>query len=231
MFYVWLTQVKKHSADAEIVVLSKEPPNDYIKLLIEGDKSVTWKICNNGNFDTSKFRQHQNHHNLNFKLPNLSKETEPFIFIDVDAFVIKDLNEIWKYKDDQHLIGINHQIIPNHTENEPEPFLNSGVLIVGDPKILNLDDIIDKFPGFLCKGVDQAILFSYFKVIGYDYTHKDVGHGWNACAGHSRLWKENDDWFGETINLKNKHDVYINHYWDVYKPWNIKCPLYLETWK
>lgn len=231
MFYVWLEQVKKHSEDAEIIIFSKEKPNPYIEYLIENDKNVRWEVRKEINFDTSKFRPYQNHHNLRFKLPNLSKEKEPFIFIDVDAFVINDLGNIWKYRNDQPLIGINHQTIPLHTDREPEPFLNSGVLVVGDPKILNLDDIVDKFTGFLCKGVDQAILHSYFKTIKYDYTHPKAGHEWNACAGYSKLWKENGKWFGETINLKDKHNVYINHYWDTYKPWNIKCPLFLETWR
>ena len=212
-----------------IKVLSESPPNAFIESLHE-TYDFEWVICDHYKGDLSILGRHQTKHNITFKLWNIYKNPNPFIFIDIDAFVLKDLNEIWKHKDDKPFIGINHQSIPRHTANEPEPFLNSGVLIISDPSFIKYEEIITNYRGMMCKGFDQALLFSHFKQVGYNYTHPEIGSEWNSCAGYTQLTKTECGWKGHTVLPLPPHSVYINHYWDEFKPWALKCPLFSETW-
>jgi len=230
MLHTWLKCANKFSNGFNIKILSSNDPNEYIKNLNK-IYNFKWIKCDHYKGDLSILGSHKHKHNITFKLWNIYKNENPFIFIDADAFILKDINEMWKYKDDKPFIGINHQNIPIHTSDEPELFLNSGVLVVSDPSFINYEEIIKNYKGMKCKGFDQAILFSHFKQIGYDYTHPNIGSEWNACAGYTKLQKINGDWEGKTFNLHPSHEVYINHYWDEFRPWTLKCPLYLETWK
>lgn len=193
MLHTWLRMASINSEGFNIKILSSNEPNDYIKKLKE-TYNFEWVICDHYNgeyFDENEsiFRKH----NITFKLWNIYKNENPFVFVDVDAFILKDINEIWKYKDDKPFIGINHQLIPNHTENEPMFFLNSGVLIVSDPSFINYEEIIKNRGELLCKGTDQAILFSHFKKINYDYTHHKIRYEWNSCAGYCEIYKNDNN--------------------------------------
>jgi lipopolysaccharide biosynthesis glycosyltransferase len=53
----------------------------------------------------------------------------------------------------------------------------------------------------------------------YNYHHKDVHYGWNACGGYKKR-------VGNKLisdGLPEKHDIYVLHYWDEFKPWNRPC--------
>jgi hypothetical protein len=212
-----------------IKVLSDSEPNDYIKsLMLKYD--FVWVKKDHYKGDLSRLPIHfRKKHNVTFKMWNIYKNENPFVFIDVDAFILKDINEMWEYSKDKPYIGINHQNIPIHTSNEKEPFLNTGVLVVSDPSFINYEKIINSIKGIYCKGFDQALTFSYFKEINYDYTHPNIGFEWNSCAGYTNLSNIDGLWAGETINLAKSHKVYINHYWDEFKPWGLNCPIFNET--
>lgn len=231
---VWLKQVEKYNdINGNIKVLSYLDIPQRIETLRK-----------EYNFEWVKLglRDKVNHpfldkHNVRFKLFNLTSWKNPYLFIDVDAFVFENLSEITKFRNDKPWIGINHQNIPLHTENKGE-FLNSGVQLVSDVNFVKYDDIIMKVKKILCPGFDQALLFSYFNEIGYDYTHNEISKNWNACAGYSRTFLKDDKWVCESNpvcltnenlvskEIKKGEKIFINHYWDEFKPWNINCEFY-----
>ena len=138
------------------------------------------------------------HFNLRFKLPNLAALDYPFLYLDADTFVLGDLNFLWSRRAAKPWIGIDHQWVPSDPRTHRAPFLNSGVQLVSDPAFYDLDAILavqsavapldraDEFAKeqmFACPGTDQALLFRYFRAIGYDYTHPEIGPEWNSFAG------------------------------------------------
>jgi hypothetical protein len=177
------------------------------------------------------------HHNLNFKLPNLAAIDEPFLFLDADMAVLADLRPLWNLRHGQPWIGVNHGWVKQDPRTHRSPFLNSGLQLVGDPGFYDLGRIlavqeaaaplrlghsIPKDEMFACPGTDQAVLFRYFREIGYDYTHPQVGQEWNRCAAEVKLTHDGVDWHGSAYG----EDVKIVHYWNPFKPWAIDCPLY-----
>jgi hypothetical protein len=181
------------------------------------------------------------HFNLRFKLPNLAALTYPFLYIDADTFVLDDLTPLWDRRRDKPWIGVNHQWVPSDARTHRDPFLNSGVQLVGDPDFYDLDAILSaqnavvpltrhaevpKREMFATPGQDQAVLFRYFRSIEYDYTHPAVGPEWNSCAGVTDIRREGDHWCGHTRGLNPDHDVRIVHYWSQFKPWAIDCPVF-----
>ena len=176
------------------------------------------------------FQRIYRHFNLQFKLPILASLKTDFIFIDSDAYVLSDLNYLWKRRKDKPWIGIDHQPLPYHRETRRKRFLNSGVQIVGDPKFYNFKEIVKSHEknSFrpMCNGRDQALLFGHFKRTGYDYTHPDIGFGWNSCAKVGVIKHNDGKWSGNTRGLRKNHPIHINHYWAGYKPWKINCPIH-----
>lgn len=154
-------------------------------------------------------------HNVGFKLYNLCQESEPFIFVDADAIILKNIQPLLDAAADKPFIAVDHQNIPGHTSHIPGKFLNSGVQVCSDSKFLDFKTIMkyqQKFSKFLYPGTDQSMLKTYFKYTGYDYTHPGIGFEWNHCAGvHGCI-----------------DNICINHYWYNFKPWNIDCLLWLK---
>lgn len=181
------------------------------------------------------------HFNLRFKLPNLAALPYPFLYLDADTAVLGDLKYLWDRRHDKPWVGIDHQWVPSDARTHRPPFLNSGVQLVGDPAFYDLDAILavqtaaaplkdaaryTKDQMFACPGADQAVLFRYFRAIGYDYTHPEIGPEWNSCAGVTEVRREGDRWAARTRGLGRDHDVYLVHYWSQFKPWAIGCPVY-----
>jgi len=181
------------------------------------------------------------HFNLRFKLANLAALDFPFLYLDADTFVLGDLNELWSRRHAKPWIGIDHQWIPSDPRTHRDPFLNSGVQLVSDPAFYDLRAILavqdaaaplsraaefSKDEMFASPGTDQAVLYRYFRSIGYDYTHAEIGPEWNSCAGITRVWRERESWKARTGGLSEDHDVKLIHYWSQFKPWAIRCPIY-----
>jgi hypothetical protein len=180
------------------------------------------------------------HFNLRFKLPNLASLKFPFLFLDADMVVLRDLNYLWQRRQVKPWIGIDHQVVPFDVRTQRSPFLNSGLQIVSDPAFYDLRAIlaaqnavvplhkyreVPEDDLFTCPGKDQAVLFRYFRAIGYDYTHPEIGFEWNSCAGVTKVRFENGAWQAQTWALERNHEVYVVHYWDQFKPWLIDCPI------
>jgi hypothetical protein len=181
------------------------------------------------------------HFNLRFKLPNLASLDFPFLYLDADMAVLSDLRLLWAVRGAKPWVGVNHQWVPDDPRTHREPFLNSGLQLVSDPTFYDLRAILaaqdavaplwrhtefGKYEMFACPGADQAVLFRYFRSIGYDYTHPAVGPEWNSCAGVTDVWRDGDRWKARTHGLSENYDVRIVHYWSQYKPWAVGCPLY-----
>lgn len=221
MCHIWLDRVIRHGAKQITIFYENHKPNaarfkDRADIKVEQRRGRKGLGCD--------------HFNIRFKLPVLASLDFPFIFLDSDMYVIHDLDKLWEIKDDKPWIGINHQRIPSLPDTHRKPFLNSGLQIVSDPSIYKLDEIIrlQKKAGyqFMIPGRDQALLFRYFKHLGYNYLHPDVGPEWNSCAKIGKLVLKDKVWSGRTEGLKKNHEIYINHYWHDHKPWKIKCPLH-----
>lgn len=175
-----------------------------------------------------------NHHNVNYKLYNLCRVDQPFIFLDADIFCLSSLDHLWNLRNEKPFIAINHQNIPPHTSNNFK-FINSGVQVVGDPDWYQYNNFRNAYNNcngrLLCKGFDQAHIFTYCKQIGYDYTHPEVGYEWNSCAGNG-IFNITDDTYNCVFHRSDGdpepdgYNVLLNHYWWDYKPWDIDCPLY-----
>jgi hypothetical protein len=131
--------------------------------------------------------------------------------------------------------------VPSDPRTHRPPFLNSGLQLVSDPAFYDLGAILavqsaaaplsraadyTKDEMFACPGADQAVLFRYFRAIGYDYTHAEIGPEWNSSAGVTRARRDGGRWHARTHGLARDHDVHLIHYWSQFKPWAIDCPVY-----
>jgi hypothetical protein len=181
------------------------------------------------------------HFNLRFKLANLTALDFPFLYLDADTAVLSPLQPLWDRRHDKPWVGVDHQWVPSDARTHRSPFLNSGVQLVGDPSFYDLRAIlavqnaavplarhaeVPKSVLFPCPGHDQAILFRYFRAIGYDYTHPAVGPERNSCAGVTEVTRDGDRWVGHTRGLAADHAVHLIHYWSQFKPWAVGCPVY-----
>jgi hypothetical protein len=181
------------------------------------------------------------HFNLRFKLANLASLTFPFLYLDADTVVLSDLDYLWQRSASKPWIGVDHQVVPSAPRTHRPPFLNSGLQLVSDPEFYDLQAIlaaqnavvplsryqdVGKDDMFACPGHDQAVLYRYFRTIGYDYRHPEIGCGWNSCAGATKVWFEEGKWKARTWGLGRDYDVHIVHYWSQFKPWAIRCPLF-----
>jgi hypothetical protein len=224
MCLLWLYFAKKYCGNLNVKIFTKEGVNAQIKNLIEEyDFSLIYgEEDKNLPFNDKKFK-----HNIGFKLYNLCKETEPFVFVDADAFILRNINDLVEKSNGQEIVMINHENISGHTAHIPFTFLNSGVQVCNDNSILKYDEIIKE--RIVSPGSDQSLLFSYFNTIGYDYTNPNIGFEWNSYAKNVKLTKNNNnEWVGESHGLDVDHPVYINHYWYDAKPWQINCPIFNE---
>jgi hypothetical protein len=181
------------------------------------------------------------HFNLRFKLANLAALDFPFLYLDADTVVLGDLKKLWALRHAKPWIGINHQWVPSDPRTHRAPFLNSGVQLVSEPEFYDLGAILaaqnavaplsratsfTKEEMFACPGSDQAVLFRYFRSIGYDYTHPQAGPEWNSCAGVTEVRREGGAWRARTRGLAADYEVHLIHYWSQFKPWAVGCPIY-----
>lgn len=219
MCYIWLARVIKHAPNANIIVYYETHRPTAVDLFPKSNITV----------EKRSSKKRFGHHNLDFKLWNLSNTgLKEFLFLDADMYVIEDLEKLWKYRKDKPWIAVDHQWIPKHPDTHKKPFLNSGMQLVGDTSIYKYDAIIKSYKkGRTIPGMDQHALYNYFELMKYNYRHKDVGMEWNSCAAVGDIKKvDKDNFIGHTKGLKKNHPVYINHYWWDYKPWKIGCPIH-----
>ena len=227
MFKIWLIQAIRCKEETEGI--------EKIKILTKGINNTLQKYIDNLNIDyieikiceTLKLNNPPSakwNHNVGFKLFNICKETEPYIFVDADAIIMTDMNDVISASKDKPFIAVNHQTIPGHTTQFKEQFINTGFLIVSDPTFLNFEKIYYtplKYKN--CTGTDQLLTYNYCKTIGYDYTHELIHWGWNSCGGYKKLLENGDI---VSTGIPEKHKVHILHYWYEFKPWINNCFIY-----
>lgn len=204
----WISQCLKNS-ELDIEIWYRDNI-DHLKILDKRIRCIKKDEVKISSLLKSNLISDKAQHNIGFKLYNLCQESNPFIFIDADAILFKDITPLINASKDKPFIAINHQDIPGHTSHIPYKFLNSGVQICSDSSVLDFNEIVkaqNLHDYLIVPGTDQSMLWTYFNHIKYNYTHKDIGCEWNNCAG-----------------LKSgESDICINHYWYNFKPWNIKC--------
>lgn len=219
--------------DGEVIVLSEKPIEKFLSKHINCT-SVTFKI-EPGLPDSDEFallRSKLNATNvsskklLRYKLHHLCKIDEPFLYLDLDIKVLSNLNNLVQSIQDKPLAAVSDM---SH-EGNINTFLNSGVLLVNDPEILNWTKILSsskELPTVAKNNSvgDQALLDFYFKSINYDYRHPKLGIEWNASDRFVSVIKENDKW---VATLLNKINVNINHFYHE-KPYSVFCPMYQEV--
>ena len=133
----------------------------------------------------------------------------PFLYLDADTVVLGDLNYLWARRHDKPWVGIDHQWVPSDPRTHRPPFLNSGVQLVSRPGLLRPRRDPRRAergrparpgrrssPRTRCSpapGPTRRCCIRYFRSIGYDYTHPEIGPEWNSCAGVTEVWREGDD--------------------------------------
>ena len=233
MCRLWISQILLHNENANIyiyhdgvlgrnneILRSLKDYKKYSITLVKGDYAINSNI------------EFLNHPNISFKLYNLSKFDKPFIYLDADAIPLSNLDLMWDIRNEKPWVLVNHQRIKKHTDQFDFEFLNGGVQIVGDTSFCDFDSIVSSYNiknMQIVTGHEQPLLYSYFRAIGYEYSHPAIGFGWNACSKFTKLEKKANRWTGRVFGLNPEgYVVNINHYWNKYKPWKINCPMYNE---
>jgi hypothetical protein len=229
MFKIWVLQALNCKYNT--------PGINKVKILTEGinDKLKKFAKKLNTNDLIIEIRErkplknvpHRWLHNVGFKLYNVCQEKEPFVFVDADAIIMKNMNDVIKASKDKPFISTDHQTIPKHTDKFNYKFMNTGFFIVSDVNFLNFDKIYNSPQVFKCTGTDQYLLNNYCKLINYDYTHPTIHYGWNSCGGY-KIEIGNKIY---SYGIPEKHEIYILHYWDVFKPWITPCDIYNKLQK
>lgn len=224
MFKIWLLQTLSSKYNTENI--------NKIKILTEGINDDLLNFVNLIDCDDVLIEYRERKplsnvpkrwlHNVGFKLYNLCLEKEPYIFIDADAIIMTDLTDVVKYSKDKPFISVNHQTIPRHTDKFKFKFMNTGFFVVSDPSFMEFKKIYSSNKVFKCPGTDQYLLNNYCRSINYDYTHPNIHYGYNSCGGYKKV--KNGKIYSRGI--PEKHEIYILHYWDIFKPWITYCPIY-----
>lgn len=224
MFKIWLVSLLRNKTDAikDIRILTKglsQPVKDFITWLKRDDIVIVIRDETKVNRRDTKAQ-----HNIGFKLYNMCRETEPFIFLDADMIILQPLDKpvAAGKENDGFIIGVNHQTIPKHTAQFNYKFINTGFLVVPEPDMLDYEILLCTPMEHYCPGNDQCIIYNFLMTTQETYLHPDIGYEWNSCAGFKRFDK------GElrSHGVPEDHPVYILHYWDEFKPWNRHCPIY-----
>jgi hypothetical protein len=226
MFQVWLLTILKHKTECiqniRILTRGLSPPLvQFIKWLNRDDIHVIIRedVPEYNLPDQSK----KSIHNVGFKLWNMCKETEPYIFIDADMVILSPFDEPVKAAEDGFIVGVNHQTIPRHTDRFDFKFINTGFLIVPDPSFMDYHKIVNEPLKHNCPGTDQKRIYNYLRIHQDTYTHPLVGDGWNSCAGYKKITEDGVYSHG----IPEQYKVHILHYWDEFKPWFRHCPIFM----
>ena len=109
----WVSQCLKNS-ELDIEIWYRDNVNhpgltdDRIKLIKKSEIKISTFLKPNLISDKAQ-------HNIGFKLYNLCQESEPFIFIDADAILLKDVLVLLEAAKTKPFIAVDHQVIPGHT--------------------------------------------------------------------------------------------------------------------
>ena len=179
MCAIWMNKVRENfPKNTKVEVFYKDKISDF---LIKVSNSLNISLVKKSKSKDIDFSRHPDFikadHNVNFKLYNLCKINEPFIFIDADAFILNNANNLIEGLKEKDFIAVNHQNIPGQTDMLKEHVLNSGVMIVSNYKLFNWDNfkkILFRDQRFVYPGTDQSLINSLVKEINLNYTHNKI---------------------------------------------------------
>lgn len=240
---VWLNQVKLSNPEEIIVLYNKNPPEflkDHLEVkLIKCDYGTDFENPVTGDVALDDYI----HFMLSFKMYNLFKLTPPFIYLDVDAIPIVDINELWSYKNNKPFIGIGHQnyycledlFNEYKVSKDPKNILNGGVFIINDLSFIDTLKLKQLYDELIINDddikyvYDDILLTFYFNKINYDFKHPKLNTSWNCAPrtifkirefnGKTEVFSRDDDFKFELIK--------ILHYYGVdKKPWITPCKYY-----
>lgn len=244
MCLAWIKQAKQwlSKEDTVIILTTKVLPN-FLEEEMKNSKTALFRqqIIQYIDFCIPFVPQKYTEMILN-KLNIMTKLNFPYLFVDADAMIVGDLNELNEvFESKMPIAAIDHEKdIPEHTYELP-PFINSGVIAINDPKgeFFNWDYLMKfafdnnfsfRFPQIndIIPGNDQALIQRYCFIRNYDYHHPKMGTEYNTCAFRIiRTFKDSGNrWRAATAN----GEVKILHYWWDFKPWlNVSCPIFEEN--
>src|SRR5205085_1392035 len=124
MCYVFLDSVIAHGGGSITLLYDDQPP----VIAPEHNRAADIELVKGRTYDVG-----YPHFNLRFKLPNLARLTDPFLYLDADMVVLSDLSYLWERRTAKPWVGINHQFIPSVPRTHRPPFLNSGLQLVSNP--------------------------------------------------------------------------------------------------
>ena len=232
MCIAWGNQIKKYCGNMEVEVLvEKSLPELVRKSFDENNIKISIKQRKENKFKFNASISNKAQHNIFFKMYNLCNLTEPYIFIDADAFLLTGVEDLIEASKDKPFIAVDHEKIPKHCAHIQYKFLNTGMMVVSDPSFLDFDkkiSILKRDRTFKYPGTDQSLVNSYVKEMNYDYSHELVGYGWNHCAGYTKFINGDK---AICSGLGDEYPINLNHYWHEFKPWNVNCPIYENTLK
>jgi len=246
MCYAWIKQAQIWLEKKDLcVIFSKKPLPKFLIKLMEQSTSCRFKSCVRDGFDqpfvlpaNALIEKRSSLENISYKLYIACNINFPFIFIDSDAFIVGSLSEVKNIFDsDRKAVFIDHETDLKETKYFPL-FINSGFFVNNDieKSILNWYNLYDyaKKCGFVFKfkngkvipGTDQSLLKSYLDHIGYQYDSEIIDIKYNSFAGSVTKTKKVDNLWK---CYKDETEIKVIHFWSVFKPWAIGCPIFGET--
>lgn len=231
MCMIWILQAWKavsKSKHVDRVVILTEGLTFAIKHFLAKIKrpEITVEVCKRTKLPHVPHKRWE--HNVGFKMWQLCRRERPYIFLDADAILEDNVNLdiLAKAGKSKPFIAVDHQTIPRHTAHFGFKFINTGFMVVSNPKWMNFDKIWKTKWEWKVPGTDQFLINNYVRNEGYDYHHKDVDYGWNSCGGYKQCVN------GKLISagLPEKHSIQVLHYWDEFKPWRRMCPEYRKKY-
>jgi len=253
MLKVWMLQVQQNCSGAKVVVilgergLSPEVDTYFSKWnnveIRQGSIATSADIeplRRENEAETLKFQQS---YLMRFKLWNLCHIGAPYIFLDADAFVLSDLSALWTLASGRRFLGTSHDWYGGPTLD-----MNSGVMVVNDPSVLDWGEVIRARPlvlnpefypyGYIRDDIpfirpmfnDQTQIQYHLYTKNIEWKHPQA-YGWNASPKVVRLFLDNGKWKGffatpdPHAHAKplesipdNSRPVHVVHYWGTSKP-------------
>ena len=228
MFKIWLVSVlynkDKTVGDLRKVrILTKELTPSVYEFIVKLGREDVEVVLREDDVRARHYVE-KARHNIGFKLFNLCKEVEPYIYLDSDMLILTPFTDILNASKEKTFISVNHQTIPGHTSHIPFKFINTGFYVLTEPSLFDYEEIISLPLRFRCPGTDQMLIYNFLRTKEIDYTHRKIHYGWNSCAGFKKI----TDRGVVADGIPEKHPVHILHYWFEYKPWIKPCPIYSQ---
>jgi len=135
-----------------------------------------------------------------------SSLNEPFIYIDIDAILLSNLNEWWSYVNEKYFIGTMHYPIGKT--------LNAGIYSVSDPTKINFNIMIKRYfenrPDYkYIREISDKTTSSHLDLLGYTNKESAYNEDGTLRSGDQSLFVNYFIRTNETPYY-DKHDIAWN---------------------